>query len=226
MLPGDTAGDEPQNNAVREIWKYNWVPVEMWPTEEVSNQEEVAGGITYNNQGNTYEMIAQEGPFTVIKIPQEPGVTLEAYNLNELANEWTRNTGLGAYLGPGYNQLHLQSVNGLYDRIIQNDPINETVQAQFYMPVGGMVSYSDGGAPESPANATYVGTCKFDVKGQLVELFEIPSDLNVLGQTGAEGTTAGSSESIYLFNTENAVDGWCLPCILGEYSEGQEDGGA
>ena len=224
-LPGDTAGGEPQNNAVREIWKYNWVPVEMWPTEEVSNQEEVEGGITYDNQGNTYEIIAQEGPFTVIKIPQQSGVTLEAYNLNELANEWTRNTGLASYLGPGYNQFHLQAVNGLYDRIIEHDPINETVQAQFYMPVGGMLEWTNQ-TIDIPENLTAVGECKFNVEGQLVELFEIPSDLNVLGQTGAEGTTAGPSESVYLFNTENAVDGYCLPCILGEYSEGQEDGGA
>jgi hypothetical protein len=220
-LPEDTAGDGGAYR-VRDIWKYNWVPVEMWPTDEVSNQNELEDGIVYNDEGNTYELVGQQGPFTVVKLPQEPGVTLEAYNLNELTNQWDQYDFVGpGYLGPGYNVVHLQTVNGLYDRSFENDPINETVQSQFYMPVGGKLIR---GEPQvnSPINITYVAECRFEANNQLVELFEIPNELSILGKTGPSGTTEGPSESIYIFNTENAVDGTCLPCILGEYTEGQE----
>jgi len=223
-LPGDTAGEGP--GRVREIWKYNWAPVEMWPTEEVFNQDEVEAGITYNDEGNTYEIVGQQGPFTVVKLPQQPGVTLEAYNLNELTNQWDRDYYNDSnYIGPGYNAQHLQIVNGLYDKAFSKDPIDETVQSQFYMPIGGkLIQTSAGGVESRPINLTYVGECRFEVDPQLVELFEIPNDLSILGKTGAEGTTQGPSESIYLFNKENAVDGSCIPCILGTYSEGQETG--
>tara|TARA_R100001463_G_scaffold104802_13_gene159365 strand:- start:141 stop:2153 length:2013 start_codon:yes stop_codon:yes gene_type:complete len=223
-LPGDTAGEGA--GRVREIWKYNWAPVEMWPTEEVFNQDEVEAGITYNDEGNTYEIVGQQGPFTVVKLPQQPGVTLEAYNLNELTNQWDRDYYNDSnYIGPGYNAQHLQIVNGLYDKAFSRDPIDETVQSQFYMPIGGkLIQTSAGGMESRPINLTYVGVCRFEVDPQLVELFEIPNDLSILGKTGAEGTTQGPSESIYLFNKENAVDGSCIPCILGTYSEGQETG--
>lgn len=230
-LPGDTAGEGA--GRVREIWKYNWAPVEMWPTEEVFNQDEVEAGIEYNDEGNTYEIVGQQGPFTVVKLPQQPGVTLEAYNLNELTNQWDRDYYNDSnYIGPGYNAQHLQIVNGLYDKAFSRDPIDETVQSQFYMPIGGkLIQTSAGGLPAGgvesrPINLTYVGECRFEVDPQLVELFEIPNDLSILGKTGAEGTTQGPSESIYLFNKENAVDGSCTPCILGAYSEGQETGGS
>ena len=89
------------------------------------------------------------------------------------------------------------------------------------MPVGGKLIR---GEPQvnSPINITYVAECRFEANNQLVELFEIPNELSILGKTGPSGTTEGPSESIYIFNKENAVDGACLPCILGEYTEGQE----
>jgi hypothetical protein len=173
-------------------------------------------GTVYDDEGNTYELVAEQGPFTVVKIPQQPGVTLEAHNLNELANQSEEfNSYEATYLGPGYNRSHLLGVNGIYNR-----PISESVQSQFYMPVGGKLIVS--GGPMSPENLTTVSECRITVEGHLVELFEIPRELSIIGITGPAGTS-GPSESIYIFNTENAVDGRCIPCILGDYvDDGQE----
>ena len=208
----------------RDVWKYNWVPVEMWPREEVSNLSDLESGITY-------EIVAEEGPFTIIKMPTEEGVTLEAWNLNELNNEWLPG-GVDdepyldqTYQGPGYNVLNqVFQQGGLGGDEI--DGIPEQVKSQYYIPIGGELVFNTGYLnPETPDNSntplnlTIVNESYIRVKGQVVELFELPTDLSIIGKTGAEGSTAGPSESIYVFNAENAVDGNCYPSVLGEIDE-------
>ena len=188
---------------LRKIWKYNWNPVEIWLKDEIQNLQELKDGITY-------DIVAEQGPFAVVKLPTE-GVTLEAWNLNELNNE----SDIDRYnLGPGYNAV-------FFDReFVENDEILEgEISSQHYIPVGGRLIQLGGaeeGVPLDPStNATLVGTCALERVGHLVELFEIPSSLSVLQKTEDPEPT----ETIYLFNTENAIDGYCLPCVLGDLQE-------
>ena len=197
---------EDDETSFRHIWKYNWVPVEVWLKDEVYNLEEL-------DSGNTYDVVAKNGPFAVIKLPQAEGVTLEAWNLNELNNDTNilnpDNPLFGDYLGPGLSSLNLQ-----YDTI-QGSDVGSFFSKNHYMPVGGHItrSFDTVEPPESVFNGQEYATCILRTVGQLVELFEIPTTLSILGKTGSDEQTP-PTEKVYVFNTENAVDESCIPCLL------------
>lgn len=198
-LPEDDAG------VVRKIWKYTWKPVEIWPKDEIENLDELDAGVTY-------DVVAKNGPFAVVTIPQPEGITLEAWNLNELNNNNAPNDLdlLFEYLGPGLNNFHLLG----YDET-QVD-IEGNLASYHYMPVGGILSIAD---PDiSAINATNYKSCSLTHSGQLIELFEVPNQLSILQKI--EGTEEDPlRENVYVFNVENSIDGECVPCILGALEE-------
>jgi hypothetical protein len=194
---------EDDENKFRHIWKYNWEPVEVWLKDEVYNLEEL-------DSGNTYDVVAKNGPFAVIRIPQAEGITLDAWNLNELNNDTNivnpDNPLFGDYLGPGL------SIQGLGSGVADNaEQFPDSFFAKnHYVPVGGHITRSSDSG-DLPGQG-YL-TCNLRTVGQLVELFEIPTNLSILGKTGPDNQTP-PSEKIYVFNVENAVDESCLPCLL------------
>jgi hypothetical protein len=207
-----------QTGVRRDIWKYKWVPVEIWLTEELGNAEEIYG------EDSELEIVADQGPFTVIKIPQDEGVTLEAYNVNEMNNGVTRKEGdepfgapYGPYLGPGYNKGN-QSASGV------NTSEYGTLYPNHYVPVGFMIRFSfdeleELDPNEDPfdqlnVNRTDFGNCRFIHAGHVVEIFETPTNLSIL-EKGED-----ASDTIYLFNVENVFDGACRPCLLETEVEG------
>lgn len=200
-LPEDT-----DSSYVRQIWKYNWVPVEVWPKEEISNYEEL-------QQGNTYEIVAEQGPFAVVKIPQADGITLEAWNMNELNNDYIPSLSIGqeAYLGPGYNDSLLKS----YFIFNQNSTIEGNVSSEHYMPVGGIIRLDTLEQISPQTNLTSINRCNIEYKGHLTEIFEIPSSLSILEKI----EDPSPSENVYVFNVENNIDGACIPCVLGDIQE-------
>jgi hypothetical protein len=227
-LPTD---DDPTQ--FRNIWKYYWVPVEIWLEEEIANLQEL-------DESDEFEVVAKEGPFAVVKIPQEEGVTLEAWNLNELNNgtfpqeslflEQLVEAGvdlenaqidpslLYKYLGPGYNEINLKASASELSKVI-----SANVSAEHYMPVGGIVISGSKVLDFTPLNfadqeiggltdPTNYRSCYVKNVGQLIELFAVPDNLSILEQRD----DVPLSDELYLFNVENAVDGDSLPCIMGD----------
>jgi len=184
-------------NILRNIWKYRWSPVEVWLKDEIGNYEELA-------EGNTYEIVAEEGPFAVVKIPQQEGITLEAWNLNEL-NNFPRPNFYQSYLGPGYNAGNVRG------DINSEDP---RIAANHYIPIGGnLLEFLDGVDGNGNANLSQFRQCIINVRGHLVELFELPTSLSILVKK-EEGEGVTLSDAIYIFNEQNVVDGYCVPCLL------------
>jgi hypothetical protein len=192
--------DESENK-LRNIWKYRWSPVEVWLKDEIDNYEEIA-------EGNTYEVVAEEGPFAVVKIPQAEGVTLEAWNLNELNNSPNPNF-FTSYLGPGYNSAQLRG------DINNEDP---RIATYHYIPIGGSLVTVLDTLDTLSSNLSQFVTCQINVRGHLVELFELPTSLSIWVQK-QEGEGVTLSDAIYVFNEQNVVDGSCTPCLLGDIEE-------
>ena len=202
-LPEDDQG------LVRKIWKYTWLPVEVWPKDEIENLQEIDDGITY-------DVVAKQGPFAVITLPQEQGVTLEAWNMNELNNSFAPNelNLLYDYLGPGLNNYNLLGYNP------EQITIEGNLASYHYLPVGSIIpstigTYNDG---INDVNTTDYISFNLEYAGQLVELFQIPNQFSVL-QKVQETEDQPLRENVYMFNVNNAIDGTCVPSILGELEE-------
>lgn len=191
----------------RDIWKYNWVPVEIWLTEELGNTAEI-----YDEESEL-EIVADQGPFTVIKIPQDEGVTLEAYNVNEI-NNGVRSEVPGqdpVYLGPGYNKNN-QVVGSVstdeYGRLYSSHYVPVGFSVQFRLDSINELDPNEEPQDQLEVNRTSFGNCKFIHAGHVVEIFETPINLSIL----EKGENA--SDTINLFNVENVFDGDCRPCLL------------
>ena len=227
--------DEP--GVPRHIWKYTWVPLELWLKDEVENLDEIL-------QGATYEVVAQDGPFAVVLLPPPEGVTLEAYNINEINNDYYgrvasempdydsvingqegQNAGnTASYLGPGINEWILNNNSSYYTKR-ENWTQFANISSQHYLPVGGALilhddmafindglHYNSGVEDSIDTWSTYIKECYLEPRGHVVEILEVPDNLQVLRKTD----DPVPSEVIYLFNVENAVDGSCPPCVLGD----------
>ena len=76
-------------------------------------------------------------------------------------------------------------------------------------------TYNDG---INDVNTTDYISFNLEYAGQLVELFQIPNQFSVL-QKVQETEDQPLRENVYMFNVNNAIDGTCVPSILGELEE-------